>query len=83
MYRACLKEKEESSGLEDLETLRIASLLANLLNKSGKVDEAEELCNRSIEGFEKVVGPHHADTLRAINNRAIMLQRQGKVHLQA
>jgi hypothetical protein len=57
----------------------VASLLANLLSKAGNSEEADELCIRAIDGLIKCVGPKHADTLRALNNHAIILQRLDKV----
>ena len=41
--------------------------------------EAEQLHRRAIAGFEVQLGPQHPHTLSAVNNLALLLQKQGKL----
>ena len=44
----------------------------------GKLQEAEPLYRRALEGYERTLGPDHPDTLASINNLAILIEAQGK-----
>ena len=41
--------------------------------------QAEGLHRRALEGFESQLGPQHLDTLKSVNNLAMLLETQGKL----
>jgi tetratricopeptide repeat protein len=42
--------------------------LGVLYADQGKLDEAEKMCQRALQGKEKAWGPDHASTLATVNN---------------
>jgi tetratricopeptide (TPR) repeat protein len=52
--------------------------VGGLLVKHGKYDEAGKLYQRQLEGREKELGVRHPDTLKSVNNLALVLCEQGK-----
>ena len=50
-----------------------------MLKEQGKLEEAEALFRRALEGREATLGASHKDTLRSTNNLAGVLQDQGKL----
>ena len=55
------------------------SNLGGLLEACGKLDEAEALYRRALEGMERVLGPDHSDTLTSVNNLGLLLQARGEL----
>ena len=51
---------------------------SRVLLQEGNHDAAEELDRRTLEAIEKVLGKKHPDTLRSMNNLAVVLDDQGK-----
>ena len=49
-----------------------------MLEDQGKYEEAEDMSRRALEGYEKVLGAEHSDTLASVNNLASVLEDQGK-----
>ena len=49
-----------------------------MLQYQGKYEEAEQMNRRALEGYEKVLGREHPDTLTSVNNLASVLRYQGK-----
>ena len=45
----------------------------------GKLEEAEVLSRRALEGRERVLGVDHPKTLISVNNLGSLLQAQGKL----
>ena len=45
----------------------------------GKLEEAEVLFRRALEGYERVLGVDHPDTLNSVNNLGGLLMKQGKL----
>jgi tetratricopeptide (TPR) repeat protein len=45
----------------------------------GQLDDAEALCNRTMAGYEKTLGPDHPDTLRSITNLATLYLSRGRL----
>ena len=43
------------------------------------MEEAKKLYERALSGFERLLGPNHADTLGTVNNLAALLAQQGKL----
>ena len=44
----------------------------------GRYDEAEELYKRALTGNEEKLGPKHPDTLRTVQNLAIVYADKGR-----
>ena len=57
--------------------MHAAAVLSSHCASQGKLDEAKELRERELTGKERALGPHHPDTLRAVNNLANLLNKAG------
>jgi tetratricopeptide (TPR) repeat protein len=53
--------------------------LGNLYRRQGKLDKAEEMYARALEGREKALGRDHTSTLHTVNNLGVLYRRQGKL----
>ena len=51
----------------------------NLYANQGKLDEAETMYQRALQGKEKAWGPDHASTLDTVNNLGNIYAMQGKL----
>jgi tetratricopeptide (TPR) repeat protein len=60
-------------------TLRAIALLGALYADQNKLDKAEEMYQRALEGREKALGPDHTSTLRTVNNLGLLYVDQGKL----
>ena len=49
------------------------------LSDLGKMQEAEALYRRALDGFEKALGPEHTSTLREVKNLGRFYRYQGKM----
>jgi hypothetical protein len=63
-----LANLEKLLGPEHLDTLRTASVLANVFEAQGHYNKAEILLVRGLAVREKLLGPYHLDTLLVVNN---------------
>jgi tetratricopeptide (TPR) repeat protein len=45
----------------------------------GKLDEAEKMYQRALQGYEKVGGPDHTSTLETVNNLGLLYAARGKL----
>ena len=61
------------------DTLISISGLASLLEDQGKLDDAESLYRRALEGSEKVRGPNHPDTLLVMYKLSSLLKALDKL----
>ena len=66
-------------GVDHPDTLISVNSLGGLLEKQGKLEEAEVLYRRSLEGRERVLGVDHPNTLTSVNNLGVLLEDQGKL----
>lgn len=41
--------------------------------------EAEVMCRRALDGYEKAWGPEHTSTLNTVNNLGVLYADQGKM----
>jgi tetratricopeptide (TPR) repeat protein len=53
--------------------------LGILYKDQGKLDEAEKMYQRALQGFEKAWGPDHTSTLNIVNNLGLLYADQGKL----
>jgi tetratricopeptide (TPR) repeat protein len=61
------------------DTLTSVGNLGSLLNAQGKLEEAEVLSRRALEGSERVLGVDHPDTLNSAFCLGSLLYKQGKL----
>ncbi|KAH7126726.1 hypothetical protein B0J11DRAFT_284076 [Dendryphion nanum] len=54
-------------------------LLGNLYMDQGKLEEAEKMYERALEGIEEALGPKHTSTLGIVNNLGNLYKNQGKL----
>lgn len=66
------------SGPSHRDTLVTVSNLAHLYYDIGRFQEAEVLFERSLAGFEKLLGSNDPSTLGAMNNLANILKKRGQ-----
>jgi tetratricopeptide (TPR) repeat protein len=59
--------------------LSAAHSLGDLYADQGKLDKAEEMYERALEGKEKALGPDHTSTLGTVNNLGNLYADQGKL----
>ncbi|KAL9065222.1 MAG: hypothetical protein Q9161_008380 [Pseudevernia consocians] len=71
-------EYDPDYGHEDIGTLNVVTDLAEVLTELIKYEAAEEMYNRALSGFEKLLGPSHPRTLECIDGLASLCQSQGK-----
>ena len=60
-------------------TIGTVNNLANVLNKQGRLEEAQKLYERVLSGQERVLGLNHEHTLNTVNNLATILFEQGRL----
>ncbi|KAJ5623136.1 protein kinase subdomain-containing protein [Penicillium lividum] len=65
-------------SVENVASLGGLSGLGSLYKDQGKLKEAEEIYQRALAGFEKVLGPGHISTLNTVNNLGNLYYDQGK-----
>jgi tetratricopeptide (TPR) repeat protein len=53
--------------------------LGNLYWRQGKLDKAEEMYTRALEGKEKALGRDYTSTLSTVNNLGNLYWKQGKL----
>ncbi|KAL3485287.1 hypothetical protein BJX62DRAFT_229608 [Aspergillus germanicus] len=76
-----LTRKERHSWREDrLDICTAWNGLGNLYLNQGKLQEAEEMYQRALAGFERALGPDHTSTLDTVSNLGNLYSGQGKLH---
>ena len=71
---------QHQQGPEHTSTLDTVNNMANLYKNQGKMQEAEAMYRRALEGKETAWGPEHTSTLGTVNNLMACLYRdQGKM----
>ncbi|CAE7020778.1 tetratricopeptide repeat domain containing protein [Pyrenophora teres f. teres] len=68
------------AGRED-ETTMIDAIhrLGYLYRNQGKLDAAEAMCQRALQGYEKALRRDHTSTLQTVNNLGVLYDHQGKL----
>jgi tetratricopeptide (TPR) repeat protein len=69
-----LRGMTEEEGME-LSLHKLGYLFTTL----GKLDEAEQMYQRALQGYEKTLGPDHTSTLQTVSNLGILYKYQGKL----
>ena len=64
-------------GTDHPDTLRSVNNLGVLLQKQGKLEEAEVLSRRVLEGCERVLGVEHRNTVYTRGNLGLLLMKRG------
>jgi tetratricopeptide (TPR) repeat protein len=54
-------------------------MLGVLYRDQGKLDQAEQMYQRALAGYEKALGPDHTSTLNTVNNLGVLYRDQGKL----
>ena len=76
-----LERRRSEGGEEEVEegVLTLMNQVGRLLQDQGKLEEAEGLFRRALEGKEATLGAMHPSTLASVNNLGMLLKEQGKL----
>ena len=80
--RKCLESIHRDIDVESQANRNICQAIYNLgyhYADQGKMQEAEAMYRRALEGFEKAWGPEHTSTLDTVNNLGLLYADQGKM----
>ncbi|KAN0070367.1 TPR-like protein [Elaphomyces granulatus] len=72
-------DTEKAWGPDHTSTLDTVNNLGVLYADQGKLDEAEKMYQRALQGKEKAWGPDHTSTLDTVNNLGTLYADQGKL----
>lgn len=53
-------------------------MLGSICADQDKLDKAEQIYQRALQGYEKAWGPEHTSTLVTVNNLGDLYKSQGK-----
>ncbi|WQF90432.1 Putative tetratricopeptide-like helical domain superfamily [Colletotrichum destructivum] len=73
MHQQALKLKKKVLGPENPPLLNSINNLAEVLQRQGKYDEAEQMHRQTLELREKVLGPGNPSTFVSMDNLALVL----------
>jgi tetratricopeptide (TPR) repeat protein len=83
MYLRALAGKEKAWGPEHTSTLDTVNNLGLLYKSLGRLDEAEEMYQRALEGYEKALGTEavkkYISALNTAQNLAYLFKRTGRM----
>ncbi|GKU15484.1 unnamed protein product, partial [Fusarium langsethiae] len=74
----CFEMMAEDTGIPDFEPW-INGAFGNLYADQGRLDKAEAMYERALEGKEKALGPGHTSTLETVNNLGSLYKAQGRL----
>ncbi|KAK3340806.1 hypothetical protein B0H65DRAFT_529695 [Neurospora tetraspora] len=66
-------------NIEDITIGHATYSLGNLYSDQGRLEEAETMYQRALEGYEKALGPDHTSTLDTVNNLGLLYKTQGRL----
>ncbi|KAF1828632.1 hypothetical protein BDW02DRAFT_458277, partial [Decorospora gaudefroyi] len=70
MYQRALAGKEKAWGLDHTSTLATVNNLGNLYKALGRLEEAEQMLQRALDGYAKAIHPDNLFTyVPALNNK--------------
>lgn len=78
LYKEIVEIRRASNGPRHPKTLNALSLVAQLMQDHGELEEAEPLAREAEASWRAVLGPFHEDTLVATSNLAQLLTARGK-----
>jgi tetratricopeptide (TPR) repeat protein len=78
LCRSTLTEGEAVLGPEDIDILQIVHSLTLLLTATRKYKEALGLCDRAYNGFQKLLGVDHQETLRCRSQREYLINKMNE-----
>jgi serine/threonine protein kinase len=73
-----LELARSSLGPDHIETLRTANLLAAILARGGRLEEAESLFRATYEGQVRTLGTDHEQTLKSLVNLGVIAAELGR-----
>jgi hypothetical protein len=79
LARRAVDARERVLGAANIETLAAKLLLASLLKKQKRLDEAKSLYEEVLAAARQELGSDHEETLGCMNNLAVLLKQQGKL----
>eukprot|EP00966_Prymnesium_polylepis_P247682 5727343-Prymnesium_polylepis.1 len=77
LYKRALAIYEKHRGKKHENTVTTCANLATAMDDGGDTAAASKYARRALEGYTTLFGPDHKTTLRAKNNLAVFLTRQG------
>ena len=80
--RKCLESIHRDIDVQSPDNRKICEAIHNLgylYADQGKIQKAEAIYRRALEGKEKTWGPEHTSTLDKVNNLGNLYQNQGKM----
>lgn len=82
LLQKCMQGFEDQDSLNTEFGLTTMNNLAQVLEKLGRLDEAEAMYRRTLAEREIVLGKHHPDTLITVNNLGLLLEsRKGEAEM--
>jgi tetratricopeptide (TPR) repeat protein len=78
LSRWCLEVYLRDRGADDLLTMVAVHAISLVLQKQGRLDEAEPLMRQVVATRHRALGPSHADTAHATHLLARLLRSQGR-----
>ena len=72
-------KEEKTSGKDHEKVWDLINALGWKLTEQGKLDEAEQMYRRALEGRERTLGAGHPSTLESCNHLGFLLTKQGKL----
>jgi serine/threonine protein kinase len=79
LQESALASRRRILGEEHPDTITSISNMGVLLDRQGKLAEAEPYLSEALEKRRRVLGEEHPDTLISIINMGLLLQAQGKL----
>ncbi len=77
--RVALRRNAQSRGPEDAASLRVANLLASVLDLAGRPSDAESLLRTSLNSSRRVLGSDAPITLQAMSQLGTVLRKSRKL----
>jgi tetratricopeptide (TPR) repeat protein len=71
-------ERQKLLDKNDSKIINSLGLMASVLGRQGKYEEAEAMHRQTLKLTKKMLGEEHPNTLRSMNNLALVLYSQGK-----
>ena len=73
-------DREEDIRNNKISMLSLGQFMARLYMEEGRLEEAEEMYNRSFKGSEIICGGHSPSSMILMGNIAVIYMKQGRLH---